>query len=149
LGGLNPQAYSLCLISLAAYDRRATQLTLVALASPSSVGSPASTASPRPSKKTIASPSTQTLGVSSPVLKANSNVVPDYGVCKGFCLSVFFGKPCPKLTANRPCIYSSSTPLSHEPTFRKLPGATQSSMRSHFDLVIKPSLTQSMINFYN
>jgi hypothetical protein len=64
-------------------------------------------------------------------------------------LSVFFGKPCPKLAASRPCTYSPSIPLSHEPAFKKLSGATQSSMRSHFDLVIRPSMTQSAINYYN
>jgi hypothetical protein len=74
------------------------------------------------------------------------------GPCFGFCLSTFFPKPCPRLAAGGTCEYllnSVKTPLKHDLEFQALSASDQGTKTSHFNTVIKPTLTADQVKFYS
>jgi hypothetical protein len=144
-----------CVSLLHDYDRQVLRDFMSA--SSSAVGnSPSSLPARRPSNVASAPLPSKTVS-SSPAKSSPPKQKIDYGVCLGYCLSIFFDKPCPRLTANKPCstLHHSSTgaviktPLIHIDAFKKLPPAKQASLQSFFDNSISPSLTSVQVEFYS
>ena len=133
-------AVAACKEALRELDRRETKASFAAAKTvPPASPSLSSRSSPSSSKKSKNSP---------PSPKKSTKPLADLGPCKGYCFSVFFGKSCPRVAAGNHCV-SGGVNLKHAGTFQKLAASVQSSLQSHFDAVIKPSMNQSQIDFYN
>ena len=77
---------------------------------------------------------------------------PAYGDCTGWCLSVFFNKPCPRLSRGSLCVYDRlrvKLPLKHVAEFNALPHSEQSALTQHFNRHVRPTLTSTQVKFYS
>ena len=156
LDGGNPTALTLCVSALSDLDRRATQSFMADSAAGARPASPPPSSSssssrspnkgvnnsPTPSKKGASTASSG--GPAKPVVKPSI----DYGICKGYCMSIFFDKPCKRLASNQLCTMSGPVALIHAAAFKKLPAIKQASLQSHFDSVVRPLLSQAQVDYY-
>jgi len=88
-----------------------------------------------------------------PLPSSKTNPKMDYGICTGWCLSVFFPKPCPRLAAGKPCVYTNKhktqVVLKHLPDWHALPAPRKQEMQTFFQDVIAPTLSSKQVAFYS
>jgi hypothetical protein len=77
----------------------------------------------------------------------------DFGVCEGYCLSIFFKGTCKRLKSKRSCTAQSKAgnivKLKHRSEYDALAPSVKQKMQTHFQDVIFKGLNTKQVDFYS